>query len=238
MNIIDVYDEYIDNKRKKNEDVRYKDFKDWFHASGTGTCVRKHYYANVAKMPRNPKSRDTLRLFRLGDIVHTDIQAAVSECAKKEGTEVFIETEIRLPELNVRGFLDLVVVEDSALYDIKTCNSRKFKTIQNGKLNNFNEPTNYYMQLGTYGHWYEKHTGNPLEKLALLYYNKDTSEMLEFLVPRNFMDRAIRYWKQVKKEFEGGIPNVRIGFAPVKKWECNELYCDFYDTCGGGLNDN
>ena len=57
MNIIDVYDEYIDNKRKKNEDVRYKDFKDWFHASGTGTCVRKHYYANVAKMPRNPKSK-------------------------------------------------------------------------------------------------------------------------------------------------------------------------------------
>ena len=50
------------------------------------------------------------------------------------------------------------------------------------------------------------------------------------------MDRAIRYWKQVKKEFEGGIPNVRIGFAPVKKWECNELYCDFYDVCGGGLD--
>ena len=94
------------------------------------------------------------------------------------------------------------------------------------------------MQVGTYGYWYEQETGKPLEKLALLYYNKDTSEMLEFNVPRSYMQRAVRYWERVKKEFSFGLPDVRLGFAPVKKWECNEKYCDFYTICGGGLNGN
>ena len=148
MKIIDIYDKYIDNKRKKNEEIRYKDYQDWFHASGAGTCARKHYFANVDKVPRTPKSKDTLRLFRLGDIVHEDIQAAVSEFAVNGGVEVYIEHEIRIPDLNVRGFLDLIVVDDGELYDIKTCNNRKYKTIFGGKLNRFSEPLNYYMQVG------------------------------------------------------------------------------------------
>ena len=238
MKIIDIYDKYIDKKREKNEEVRYKDYQNWFHASGAGTCTRKHYFANVDNVPRTAKSKDTLRLFRLGDLVHEDIQAAVSEYALTGDAKVYIEHEIRIPELNVRGFLDLVVVDDGELYDIKTCNSRKYKIISSGKLNQFNEPLNYYMQVGTYGYWYEQETGKSLEKLALLYYNKDTSEMQEFVVPRSYMQRAVRYWKQVKKEFSFGLPEVRLGFAPVKKWECNEKYCDFYTICGGGLNGN
>jgi len=236
MKIIDIYDKYIDKKREKNEEVRYKDHKSWFHASGCGTCTRKHYFANVDNVPRTPKTKDTLRLFRLGDIVHNDIQAAVLEHSKKNDIEVYIEKEIRIPGLNVRGFLDLVVVDDNELYDIKTCNSRKYKIISGGKLNQFNEPTNYYMQVGTYGYWYEQETGRPLEKLALVYYNKDTSEMLEFDVPRSYMQRAVRYWERVKDVFSNGLPDVRLGFAPVKKWECNEKYCDFYTICGGGLS--
>ena len=236
MNIIDVYDKYIDDKRKQNKEVRYKEHKEWFHASGCGTCVRKHYFANVDNVPRAPKSKDTLRLFRLGDIVHNDIQAAVSEYAEKNDIKVYIEKEIRIPGLNVRGFLDLVVADDNALYDIKTCNTKKYKITFSGKLNQFNEPTNYYMQLGTYGHWYEQETGTPLDKLALVYYNKDTSEMQEFEVPRSYIQRAVRYWERVKKDFAEGLPKVRLGYAPVKKWECNIKYCDFYTICGGGLN--
>ena len=96
MNIIDVYDKYIDDKRKQNEEVRYKEHKEWFHASGCGTCVRIHYFANLDNAPRNPKSKDVLRLFRLGDIVHNDIQAAVSEYAEKNDIKVYIEKEIRI----------------------------------------------------------------------------------------------------------------------------------------------
>ena len=47
MNIIDVYDAYIDKKREKNEEVRYKDHKQWCHGSGCGTCVREHYFDNI-----------------------------------------------------------------------------------------------------------------------------------------------------------------------------------------------
>ena len=236
MNIIDVYDKYIDDKRKQNEEVRYKEHKEWFHASGCGTCVRKHYFANVEQVPRVPKSKDTLRLFRLGDIVHNDIQEAVQKHAEEHDIKVYIEKEIRIPGLNVRGFLDLLVVDDRALYDIKTCNSKKFKIISANKLNSFSDPINYYMQLGTYGHWYEQETGESLEKLALVYYNKDTSEMLEYDVSRGYIQKAVRYWERINKDFQDGLPKVRLNYAPVKKWECNEKYCDFYTICGGGLD--
>ena len=236
MNIINIYDKYINKKREKNEEVRYKNYKNWFHASGAGSCVRKHYFANVENTPRVPKSLDTLRLFRLGDIVHNDVQAAVSQFAITDKVEVYIEHEIRIPELNVRGFLDMVIVDDDELYDIKTCHGGKYKKLFGGKMNAFNEPTNYYMQVGTYGYWYEQEKKRPLKKLALIYYNKNTSEMEEMVVSRSYMQRAVRYWERVKREFAYGLPPVKLGFAPMKKWECDQKYCDFYAHCGGGLD--
>ena len=52
----------------------------------------------------------------------------------------------------------MVIVDDNELYDIKTCNTRKFK-ILSGKLNVYNEPKNYYLQLATYAYWYEQKNG-------------------------------------------------------------------------------
>jgi len=236
MDVINVYDEYINKKNRKLEEERYDDYKDWFHASGSGSCARKHYFRNVEKFKGNPKSLGTMRLFRLGNIVHEDIQAAVSEFAIDNKTTIYIEHEIRIPDLNVRGFLDMVMVEDNELYDIKTCNAANFRKIFGKSKSPYSEPINYYMQVGTYGHWYELEKGKPLDKLALLYYNKDTSEMRELRVPRSYMQKAIDYWTKVKNEFRWGVPDVKLGFAPCKKWECNPKYCDFYAHCGGGLD--
>ena len=57
MKIIDIYDKYIDKKREKNEEVRYKDYQNWFHASGAGTCTRKHYFANVDNVHAQLKAK-------------------------------------------------------------------------------------------------------------------------------------------------------------------------------------
>ena len=142
MDVINVYDEYIDKKNRKLEEERYDNYKDWFHASGSGSCARKHYFRNVEKIKGNPKSSDTMRLFRLGNIVHEDIQAAVSEVAIGNNTTIYIEHEIRIPDLNVRGFLDMVMVEDNELYDIKTCNAANFRKLFGKSRSPYNEPIN------------------------------------------------------------------------------------------------
>ena len=234
MNIIDIYDRFIDRKRKQNEETRYKNHEKWFHASAAGTCARKQYYKHVEKVPEKPFSKDVLRLFRLGNVVHDDIQGAIDEFAINEKVKVYIEKEIKIPEWNVRGFLDMVIVDDNELYDIKTCNTRKYK-ILSGKLNVYNEPRNYYLQVATYSYWYEKEQGKQLDKMALIFYNKDNSEMMEMEVRRSHIGEAKAYWKAVGKEFAFGLPEVALGLSPMKKWECN--YCNYFDHCGEGFGD-
>lgn len=89
--------------------------------------MRKHYFQHVAGIKPKPVSDDTMRLFRLGDLVHGDIQEAVRDYADKNGAQVMIEREITIPEVNVRGFFDLLLVEDGAMIDIKTCNAWKWR---------------------------------------------------------------------------------------------------------------
>ena len=237
--MIDIQKIYHDWLRKNNEThykKRYEGNEEWFHGSASGMCMRKHYFQHVAGVEPKPVDDDTLRLFRLGDLVHGDIQDALMEYASLNGSQILIEREIQLPEVNVRGFLDVVIVEDDALYDIKTCNAWKWKTLF-GRNPDPNPAENYYLQLGTYGWWCEEEYGNKLKKLALLYYNKDNSRMRERIIPISYIDIAKEYWRDVKKKFKKGNPPIELGIAPVYKWECNPKYCNFYEVCGGCLKD-
>ena len=237
--MIDIQKIYHDWLRKNNEThykKRYEGNEEWFHGSASGMCMRKHYFQHVAGVEPKPVDDDTLRLFRLGDLVHGDIQDALMEYASLNGSQILIEREIQLPEVNVRGFLDVVIVEDDALYDIKTCNAWKWKTLF-GRSPDPNPAENYYLQLGTYGWWCEEEYGNKLKKLALLYYNKDNSRMKEKRIRTSYIEKAKEYWYDVNKRFKKGNPPIELGVAPVYKWECNPKYCNFYKVCGGGLRE-
>jgi len=236
IDIQDIYDKWLRKGNDAHYKKRYEGNEQWFHASASGMCMRKHYFQHVAGVKPTPVGDDTLRLFRLGDLVHGDIQEALMEYASLNGSQILIEREIQLPEVNVRGFLDVVMVDDNALYDIKTCNAWKWKGIF-GRKPDPNPPKNYYLQLGTYGWWYEKEFGNKLKKLSLLYYNKDNSRMREKRILTSYIDRAKEYWYDVNKRFKKGNPAIELGVAPAYKWECNIKYCNFYQVCGGGLKE-
>jgi len=126
IDIKEVYDKYIADKNEANRQKRYVGNEKWFHASSAGMCMRKHYFKNVAGVEPSPIDDNTMRLFRMGDMVHEDIQDALTEYAQLNGAKIYIEKEIQLPDVNVRGFLDVLIADDGALYDIKTCNSRKW----------------------------------------------------------------------------------------------------------------
>ena len=236
LNIQKIYEDWLRKGNDLHQKKRYQGKEKWFHASSAGMCVRKHYFQHVADVQPKPVDDDTMRLFRLGDLVHGDIQEALIDYARTNGSQIMIEREIQLPDVNVRGFLDVIIVEDNALYDIKTCNAWKWKSLF-GRKPDPNPSVNYNIQLGTYGWWFEEHTGNKLKKLALLYYNKDNSRMKEKVVPVSYIKKAKEYWYYVKENFKTGNPPIELGIAPVYKWECNPKYCNFYEVCGGGYKE-
>ena len=47
IDVKEVYDSYILDKRDKNFSNRYEGNEAWYHGSGTGMCMRKHYFQSV-----------------------------------------------------------------------------------------------------------------------------------------------------------------------------------------------
>ena len=234
LKVEDIYATYLQKLNEENQTKRYEGKEHWFHASSSGMCMRKIYYNSVEQVEGSGIDNNTMRLFRLGDLVHGDIQDALMLHAKKKKVDILIEKEIKMKDINVRGFFDICIVDDDAMYDIKTCNSFKWKFLF-GRTKDPEPAENYALQLGTYAYWYQNKYDIKLKKLALLYYNKNTSLMREVNVPISFIDKAYSYWEDVNERFKIGVPKVELGIAPAYEWECNVKYCQFYDHCGGGL---
>ena len=229
----EIYQQYLRNLRDKKNSSRYKGMESFFHSSRAGLCMRKHYYGSVLKAEGKEVEDKTLRIFRIGDLIHTDIQDAMRWYADSNALPIFIEKELFIEEYNVRGFIDLALVADDILIDIKTCNSWKWRSLFGRKFQP-DVPENYSLQLATYGIWYEQEY-DKLNGMKLLYYNKDNSDMREVDVPMSMMQRAHDYWTatvEVTQE-QPEPPALELGTSPVYEWECNAKYCDYFDICGG-----
>ena len=250
----EIYHEYLVYQNELNRKERYEGNEGWYHASGAGLCSRKLYFESIAKVePTNPPSSKSLRIMRLGTILHSEIQDALIyynnipsyninnkkekkeiNSYKKKKVKFDIEGEITLPSFKVRGFYDVVSMESLGsetepivrLHDIKTIGSYPWK-LRFSKTKKI-ESRHHYLQLGTYGLAVrEKH--NRLDGMSLLYYNKDNSLLKEVEVPMSYIDNAKRYWYSINEEHSKGLPDFRIGTSPVSNWVCN--YCQFHDHC-------
>ena len=253
VDIENLYNAYITAKNKENYQARYKGKEKYYHASGGGSCSRKLYYESVEQIEAtNPTDEKSNRILRLGTIVHEDLQDALSDTIysntidsnttdskekeihnlQKESFDFHIEKEIILPELNVRGFYDLVAVsrDNGRVYliDFKTMASyswsRKF---------GYKNPDPYAsihqeIQLGTYGLAVEKEFGR-LDGMYLYYYKKDNSQMRSVSVGLNMLKRAYNFWVNVNEEHKKGLPMFSQGVSPVEDWNCK--YCRYLDHC-------
>ena len=238
-NLKDIYNQYLLSKNEHHTAVRYKD-KSWYHSSAAGLCARKHFFSSVSQVEGTPVGENTQRIFRLGNLVHEDIQDALTWYSQIHGLPLLIEKEIYLEDLNVRGYIDLALIDtegdDHIIYDIKTCNEWKWKSLF-GKFGDGAPSANYQLQLATYGLWAKRYYELDNIRMKLCYYNKNTSMMKEIDVSEEYIQEAYEYWNRVNLLVADKTPpEVDLGTSPVYKWECNEKYCQFYGVCGGGLN--
>ena len=78
-----IYEKYLLRKREESREKadrqRPKD-KPYYRVSSAGMCARKIYYETIVRIkPTEEIDPKTSRVFRLGDLVHLDIQKALEE---------------------------------------------------------------------------------------------------------------------------------------------------------------
>ena len=143
--------------------------------------------------------------------------------------EIYIEKELVLEELKIRGFADLIIeMEDGSifLYDFKSIGSYPYK-LKFGR-NKEDKPLTHELQLSTYG-LAVKEEFSRLDGMQLIYYNKDNSRIKVVDIDLDLLNVAEDFWIRKSQEHIDGLPILEEGVSPVMGWECS--YCNFKDRC-------
>ena len=145
--------------------------------------------------------------------------------------DMVMEHPVDIPELNVKGFIDIVVRLESGevyVYDIKTIGSWSWR-FKFGRKKEDKPSIHQELQLGTYGYAVKEEFGR-CDGLFLLFYNKDTSDVRQVEVDLGFMDASYNFWTNIKQLHKvHGLPYLQESESPVMAWECK--YCQYKDLC-------
>ena len=243
--ISQIYHDYLKHKEEQNSIDRDKAVG--FHASATGSCFRKQMYSYY-NYDSSPKDERSLRILRLGTIVHKDVENAMHHYIKTNVKEIidnklsiFSEHKIEIPELNIVGTLDIAMYNSETevldIYDVKTAAAytwQKHFGRKDNRQENANE--NYKLQLGTYGLGMQSQISPERTNLHLFWYNKNTSMVRETIVHPKWIDKAFDYWTELNElfqEYEEKFvdylePGIEYG-VPFEDWECK--YCQYESIC-------
>tara|TARA_Y100000310_G_scaffold137483_1_gene136421 strand:+ start:184 stop:1008 length:825 start_codon:yes stop_codon:yes gene_type:complete len=213
MNIIEMYSNWLRKQNVIHRKKFYTGYEKYHSASSAGHCYKKQLF-RFHDIKGEPFSDDTLRILRMGTILHKDFEETIVDYLLEnidvqDKYFIFVEHEVLSPELNVRGHLDFAYIDKEnrhlTVIDFKSVGSFKWRGKFGHLKNRDKEPSfKYEMQLGTYAlamkniyGKYISHSADNME-LKIIWYNKDTSRMREQLIPPEFMKRAKSYWEDFK----------------------------------------
>ena len=144
--------------------------------------------------------------------------------------DIIIEHPIDVPQLNIKGFADIVVVlesEEVYVYDIKTIGSWSWR-FKFGRKKESKPSIHKELQLGSYGYAIKEEFGR-CDGLFLLYYNKDNSDIRQLEVDISFIEQSYNFWIRTQDLHKNGLPPLQESEAPVMDWECR--YCQYKELC-------
>ena len=238
--IIDkIYSARLRKINEANRVERYVGHETKLHASKAGRCILLQQYDTNPDIAPKPIDDKLMRLFRLGDLVHEDVQDAVIEIYNEGGfpnTQILIEREINIERWNVRGFFDLAFYhKDSGLLelvDIKTAATYSWQKLfgRDRKASN----GWYEKQIMTYGIGIEEGNLVDGEIKDILhsnsYYKKETSEMKHLPISTNeWRQPTVEYWETVTGMIGENLVAGDDYGCPFYSFECG--YCDYSHIC-------
>lgn len=154
---------------KAIQDRPPRDRRSTWSASSAGQCLRQQQFVYLGVKKVTQPDDKGMNIFTNGDYVHLRHQA----CGMVAGYISQAEVPLEMPELNLRGTMDAVLVNNQG-FEIKSINSRGFSQIKS-----FGPKHDHIRQV----HAYMLASG--LTAFRILYENKDTNELKEFLVVRD-----------------------------------------------------
>lgn len=185
-----------------------------FYVTDAGKCPRQIFF-KFKKAPKEEMEARILRMFDHGDYIHRLILNALFSIGVVRAAEINIPVQ----EI-ISGRADAIIsLDDGNLYvlDIKSINSMFFKNLEQPKEENIN-------QIQFYLHFFK------IQKGILLYVNKDTQELKEFLVEYDSkkVELLLTELLNLKTKIDSNIIPSRIPNWP-KDWQCQ--YCQFRGIC-------
>ncbi len=184
-----------------------------FYITDAGKCSRAIFF-KFKNVPREQMEPRVLRMFDHGDYIQMQILSSLFSLGIVRASEVKIP-----PQELISGRADAIVTLNNELYvvDFKSMNSMIFKNLEQPKEDNVN-------QIQLYLHFFK------IPKGILLYVNKDTLELKEFLVEYNqtIAQKLLKDLADLKMKIDSDIIPQRVLNYP-KDWQCQ--YCQFKDIC-------
>lgn len=196
---------YLDRERDREQHH--------FYITDAGKCGRAIFF-KFKNVPREKMEPRVLRMFDHGDYIQMQILNSLFSLGIVRASEVKIP-----PQELISGRADAIVTLNNGLYvvDFKSMNSMIFKGLTQPKEDNIN-------QIQLYLHFFK------IPKGILLYVNKDTLELKEFLVeydqPR--VEQLLKDLTELKTKITTNIiPQKLADYS--QNWQCK--YCQFKEIC-------
>ena len=137
MKIVKLLDDALLKEQREYREDHAPSHK--IHPSGLGKCYRAQILKRKGEPESNPPDSRTLRVFKIGNMIHEMIQQYLD----KEAVEVLIEED------DVKGYAD--IVESNCVTDIKSCHSRAFWWMNKEEYDIVTQKYNNWLQVAYYG---------------------------------------------------------------------------------------
>ena len=246
LDLDQIYHEWLLEEDRINKEKRYSDNPTALHISMGGHCYLKHWFQKHSdKYPQKESDPKSMRVMRLGTLVHKDYEAAIIFWLEKNHPKVykhFVTMEIKVVYTeNVLGHPDIYIVsvnkDKLIVIDIKTIHTYKWKMkfIQDDPNPNFF----YENQLASYALAIAKKEKIKLENIEMYIYWYKKDDSITKLVPvgNYFLAEAGAYWKDidyfVNNNDENSLAQItpkQTPHCPSYKWECGK-YCGWTEHC-------
>lgn len=200
---------YLDREREKKDKERVQ-----FFISEVGKCPRAIFF-KFKKAPAQEIEPERLRVFEHGDFIHRMILAPLFSLGLVRATEVSIP-----PQKIISGRADAILSIDGEPYvlDIKSISGKlNFEKMEKAL-------PEHIWQLQLYLHFFK------VKKGILLYVNKDTQELKEFIFEYNKeqVKQLLEWFEKLKIKIEKNLVPLRLPDWP-KNWQCQS--CQFKEIC-------